>query len=101
MRPDDVGKTIVVLDDLITSANSKIEAIDLFEAEGLVVKDVVVLVDREQGGKEELAKRGITLHAALTQRPMLAHLRDSGNITSAQYEEVIAYLDAQKLPPQS
>ena len=56
----------MVLDDLITTGGSKIEAIAPLAEAGLVVKDVVVLVDREQGGAEELAARGLRLHAALT-----------------------------------
>ncbi len=52
------GETILVYDDLITTGGSKFEAIAPLEEAGLKVKDIVVLVDREQGGKKELAEKG-------------------------------------------
>jgi len=61
-----VGDRVVLIDDIITDGASKLEAIAPLEEAGLVVKDLVVLVDREQGGRELLARRGYALHAVLT-----------------------------------
>ncbi|MGH7385131.1 MAG: orotate phosphoribosyltransferase [Candidatus Rokuibacteriota bacterium] len=60
------GERVVLIDDIITDGASKLEAIAPLEEAGLVVKDLVILVDREQGGRELLAARGYTLHAVLT-----------------------------------
>jgi len=60
------GERVVLIDDIITDGASKLEAIAPLEEAGLVVKDLVILVDREQGGRELLAKRGYVLHAVLT-----------------------------------
>ena len=60
------GERVVLIDDIITDGASKLEAIQPMEEAGLVVKDLVVLVDREQGGRELLAARGYTLHPVLT-----------------------------------
>ena len=60
------GERVVVIDDIVTDGGSKLEAIAPLEAAGLVVRDLVVLVDREQGGRERLAARGYALHALLT-----------------------------------
>lgn len=60
------GERVVVIDDIVTDGASKLEAIEPLEAAGLVVRDLVVLIDREQGGRERLAARGYALHAALT-----------------------------------
>jgi uridine monophosphate synthetase len=65
------GETVVVLDDLVTTGASKVEALAPLREAGLKVSDVVVLVDREQGGREELAAAGLTLHAALTVSQLL------------------------------
>jgi uridine monophosphate synthetase len=62
----EVGEQVVVIDDIITDGASKFETIQPLEAEGLVVKDLVILIDREQGGAERLAAKGYTLHAVLT-----------------------------------
>lgn len=60
------GERVVVIDDIVTDGASKLEAIEPLEAAGLVVEDLVVLIDREQGGRELLAARGYTLHSVLT-----------------------------------
>jgi uridine monophosphate synthetase len=60
------GEHVVVIDDIITDGASKFEAIEPLESAGLVVRDLVILIDREQGGRERLAEKGYTLHAILT-----------------------------------
>lgn len=60
------GERVVVIDDIVTDGTSKLEAIAPLQAAGLVVEDLVVLIDREQGGRERLAARGYRLHAVLT-----------------------------------
>jgi len=60
------GERVVLIDDIITDGASKFEAIQPLEEAGLVVKDLVILIDREQGGRELLASKGYTLHAVLT-----------------------------------
>ncbi len=61
----EAGETVVVLDDLITTGGSKLAAIEPLEQAGLRVRDVVVLIDREQGGADELAAKGYRLHSVL------------------------------------
>jgi uridine monophosphate synthetase len=85
------GQTVLVIDDLVTRAESKIEAIHVLEAHGLLVRDVAVLVDREQGGADELAAAGYQLHAAVTLSQLLDHWRATGGIDEATYERVRAY----------
>ena len=60
------GERVVLIDDIITDGASKLEAIQPLEEAGLVVKDLVILIDREQGGRELLAARGYALHSVLT-----------------------------------
>ncbi len=86
------GDRVVVLDDLITTGGSKLEAIAPLEAAGLVVRDVVVLIDREQGGREELEAAGYRLHAVLGLRQMLDMLVEAGRISAGQRDEVTAFL---------
>jgi len=86
------GDRVILLDDLITTGGSKVEAIRPLEAAGLVVRDVVVLIDREQGGREELEAAGYRLHAVLRLTEMLDRLVEAGRIRSSQREEVISFL---------
>jgi uridine monophosphate synthetase len=88
------GETVVVLDDLITTGGAKIEAVGPLESAGLKVRDVLVLIDREQGGKEQLAQRGYTLHAVLSLRTLLDSLVRAGRIAASLRGEVLAALGA-------
>jgi uridine monophosphate synthetase len=82
------GETVVVLDDLVTTGASKLEAIEPLVAAGLKVTDVVVLVDREQGGKKELSDRGLTLHSIMTVSDLLEALVRHGRITNQVRSDV-------------
>lgn len=86
------GETALVVDDLITRGTSKIEAIQPLEEAGLVVRDVLVLIDREQGGGDDLAERGYRLHAILRLTEILDALKESNRITPAQHTDVLQYL---------
>lgn len=57
------GESVLVIDDIITDGASKIEAIEPLKEAGLVVTDVLVILDREQGGDRILAKAGYKLHS--------------------------------------
>lgn len=86
------GETVLAIDDVVSHAESKLEAIRVLEANGLVVRDVAVLVDREQGGPQQLAAAGYTLHAALRLGQLLDHWRATGGIDDATHAKVQAYL---------
>jgi len=88
------GETALLVDDLISRGDSKVEAAGRLEAAGLEVHDVLVLVDREQGGAADLAGRGYTLHSVLRLAEMLEALRRSDRITEAQHDEVLSYLQS-------
>lgn len=90
------GETVLVIDDVVTHADSKLEAIRTLEANGLVAHDVVVLVDREQGGPEAIAAAGYHLHAAVTISDLLAYWRETGGISEEQYQRVTDYFAATK-----
>lgn len=86
------GETAVLLDDLVTTAKSKFEAIEPLKNAGLKVRDVVVLIDREQGGGEELEKAGLKLHAAITLSDMLNALEKAGKISAEQKASVMEFV---------
>ncbi|MDO8672676.1 MAG: hypothetical protein Q7O66_14795 [Dehalococcoidia bacterium] len=88
------GETILLVDDLISKADSKFEAIRILEAAGLRVKDVLVIVDREQGGARQLAEAGYILHAVMKVSDLLKFYLTSGMIDEARYSECISYLSS-------
>jgi uridine monophosphate synthetase len=74
------GETALVIDDLATTGGSKFEAIEKLTGAGLIVKDVVVLVDRQSGAKEALEQAGFHLHAVLTISEMLDYWETTGKV---------------------
>jgi orotate phosphoribosyltransferase len=60
------GKRVVLIDDVATSGGSILKAAEQIEAAGGIMKDAIVILDREQGADANLAERGITLHALFT-----------------------------------
>jgi uridine monophosphate synthetase len=86
------GDTALLIDDLVTHADSKLEAAEVLEANGLVVRDIAVLVDREQGGATQLAAAGYALHAATRLTQLLTYFNRTGRLDDRRYAEVAAYL---------
>ena len=87
------GQTALLLDDLITKGDSKFTPIDTMRKKGLVVNDILVLVDREQGGREELKKYKVKLHAIMTFSELFAYYKKSGKIDSATFTRVTSYIN--------
>jgi len=83
------GQTAVVLDDLVTSGDSIIQAITSLEENGLIVADAVVLIDREQGGAETVRAHGHKFHAVTNLRDLLTALKVRGRITAEQHSQVL------------
>jgi orotate phosphoribosyltransferase len=65
------GTPVAIVEDVVTTASSTFQAIDSAEAAGLKVVKVMCLVDREEGGRENLAKRGFKLDALYTKTTLL------------------------------
>jgi uridine monophosphate synthetase len=87
------GETVVVIDDLATTGGSKFEAIEKLTGAGLVVKDVVVLIDRQSGAKESLAQAGYNLHAVLTIAQLLDYWEKAGKVSRDRIVETRNFLE--------
>jgi orotate phosphoribosyltransferase len=65
------GQSCLIIEDIVTTGSSIQETANDLEAAGLIIHDVVTLVDREQGGKENLTKQ-YRLHSVLSLSDILA-----------------------------
>lgn len=88
----EAGETVVVIEDLVTSGGSVLRAIEPLAAAGLRVKDVVVLIDREQGGSQNLAQAGYRLHAVTRLSEVLKVLHQAFRISPAEFDRTMNYL---------
>lgn len=86
------GERVVVIDDLATTGGSKFEAIERLTQAGLLVQDVVVLIDRQSGAAEALAAAGYRLHAVLSLSQLLDYWETTDRIAREKIAEVRAFL---------
>lgn len=87
-----IGETAVIIDDLITSGDSILQAVAVLKASGLHVNDAVVLIDRQQGGMENLRNAGYRPHTAMTIRQILSILETHQRITARDTARVLQSL---------
>jgi uridine monophosphate synthetase len=87
-----VGEQVLVVDDLITNGESKFETFEIFEKVGLNIRDVVVLIDREQGGRERLAEKGYRLHSLISIFEVLTQLKNQHKIDKMEYQRIYNFI---------
>jgi len=83
------GDRVLLMDDLITKGGSILKSAEAVRAEGGVVTDAVVLMDREENGKQNLANDGIKLHYLLTTSELARKLHDIAVITDEQLSTIL------------
>ncbi len=66
------GSRVVIVEDVVTTGGSSMKAVRRAEEEGLKVLGIVALVDREEGGRENIEKEGYWLRAIFTKSDILA-----------------------------
>jgi len=88
----EAGQKALVLDDVATRGDSKVEAFARLEGAGLVVNDVLVLIDREGGARELMTRHGKSLHAVFGLRELVRCWVASGRIDADQAGAVERFL---------
>lgn len=83
------GNRILLVDDLITTGLSLEQAAKAITAEGGIVNDAAVLIDRQEGGIARLEKRGIKLHALLNISGIADTLTELGTIDDEQKKTIL------------
>eukprot|EP00127_Corallochytrium_limacisporum_P006894 Clim_evm9s237 gene=Clim_evmTU9s237 len=88
------GQKCLVVEDLVSSGGSVLETVADLRTVGMKVEHTVVLVDREQGGRQRLEKEGITLHSVLTLTSVMNILKKNGKMDESLVTKVKEFLAA-------
>jgi len=83
------GDRVLLVDDLVTTGLNLKKAAEAIRAEGGVVKEVVALLDREEGGKEKLEKSGIKVHTLLKISEVANTLYEIGAIDEESLKTIL------------
>ena len=86
------GQNCLLVEDVITSGKSLLETIPEIENEGISVSDIVVVLDREQGGKELLEGKGFRVHTLFTISEVCKMLKEEGHLTDDEVMRINDFL---------
>ncbi|KAK3756837.1 hypothetical protein RRG08_048883 [Elysia crispata] len=93
------GDSCFIVEDVVSSGSSILETAQSLSSSGLVVKEAVVLLNREQGGVEKLDANGIVLHSVFTMTDVLNVLSKRGKMKPDMVTTVAEYIAANKFQP--
>jgi orotate phosphoribosyltransferase len=85
------GDSVLLVDDVVTSGKSIIDAAEVVRGEGGTVTDALVLVDREEGGAQKLARAGVKLHSFVKMSDIARVLVEAELIDERQYQEIVKH----------
>lgn len=85
------GQRVLVIDDVISQAQTKMEGIAAIESVGLRVVAIIVAIDREEGGAEYLQTLGYCVLSIFSFSGLLRFYQRISKITLGQLEDSLAY----------
>jgi uridine monophosphate synthetase len=86
------GERILFFDDVVSEGLSKLEGIKPLEQLGAKVENIMVVVDREQGGRENLENAGYRVHALAKISELVDSLLKCEHISKKQADAVLNYV---------
>ncbi|XP_048339730.1 uridine 5'-monophosphate synthase [Sphaerodactylus townsendi] len=93
------GETCLIIEDVVTTGSSVLETAEVLQKEGLKVTDAIVLLDREQGGRAMLEKKGIRLHSVCTLTKVLKILEQQKKVASVMVTKVEKFIQENDSQP--
>ena len=91
------GDSCLIVEDIVTSGGSCLSIAEKIQAEGVKVKDIVVFIDRMQGGKENIEKAGFNLHSIFTIEEVVTILHQNNAITDKKKSDVMNFINHSKI----
>jgi uridine monophosphate synthetase len=93
------GSRCLIIEDVVTSGSSILEIVESLVSQGLVVKQAVVLLDREQGGRDILSARGIELFSVYRMTEVVEKMCSMELIDASQAETIRSFLRNSQISP--
>ncbi|MEM2906242.1 MAG: orotate phosphoribosyltransferase [Candidatus Bathyarchaeia archaeon] len=90
------GDRVLIVDDIVTTGKSIIQAAKILRSEGAKVEDVIVLIDREEGARPALKAEGLQLHSLMGIRDAAEILHGRGVVEDEQYTAIIKQIRRQQ-----
>ena len=91
------GQNCLLVEDVITSGKSLVETIEEVENEGIKVSDIVVVLDREQGGKEKLEEKGYKVHSLFNISEVVEILREVNYIDDEEVARIQDFVNGNQV----
>lgn len=91
------GQNCLLVEDVITSGKSLVETIEEVENEGIKVSDIVVVLDREQGGKEKLEEKGYKVHSLFNISEVVGILREVNYIDDEEVARIQDFVNGNQV----
>lgn len=86
------GQSCLLVEDVITSGQSLLETVDQVEREGLKVHDLVVVLDREQGGVDKLREQGYNVMTLFTINEVIDILHKFHRLSDEETKQIKDFL---------
>ncbi|CAF4923405.1 unnamed protein product [Pieris macdunnoughi] len=93
-----VGEKCLIIEDVVTSGSSVMETVTDLRKEGLKADEAIIILDREQGGRQNLEANDVKMKALLTMSKLIEILVENNKINKATANDVKNYLQNVKAP---
>lgn len=90
------NESCLIIEDVVTTGSSVLETSTDLRGQGLIIQDAIVVVNREQGGTDNIAAREIKLHSLFTLSYLLETLKNAGKIDPTMVKSVSEYIARSK-----
>lgn len=92
------GQKCLIIEDVVTSGSSILETVKDLHKEGLIATEAVIILDREQGGRQNLEANKVEMKSLFTMTKLIEILLENGKITSDLATKVHDYLKGTQAP---
>lgn len=92
------GQKCLIIEDVVTSGSSILETVKDLHKEGLIATEAVIILDREQGGRQNLEANKVEMKSLFTITKLIEILLDNRKITSDLATKVHDYLKGTQAP---